>query len=779
MKQILFLFLFLLSFSAFAETQQSITNTLDEAENCRSVSSINASACANHVVYENLSLSAIAPLIDEKSAAVASFLINKIYKSDMEITIESRANAESLLTNLFNVIWRAASIVAAIFFTWSFVTQIGLAMTNKGGIDSSTIGWTIFNQSFAFLLICGKAIIAGFIGCLVAGVFIATMSARNGAIILSHSASFDEAAYYQRAERYAKLSSEAMFNKLVTINVGIDSVQSEMLAKDLRRTDVIRIFMRDSQFEKCLKDDYKYSDSFFNGNMKDSKTLKTQACLLINGYQSYEPGQLAYIGGDESIQSALIEMNKASRKYAYEFRKMACGEALAVEDKRYQLAPDLKAYTTCLNRSEDGQVIRTDDKDSVNFLPESDLDLVALSKIKTDAIDEFAKVFGQWSISQRTIAEVDTDLTTESNLFVVLYRITQQQSGYPKWKAYIEDEFAKIAVNVDGSFSASGNGLGKLENKAEQLAESLSGNIKEESQLIDINQSLRVALKDTMRLDNGQVMNQMLTAANFLGGNVFENAGFTGQNCFAPDNSCIAPFANQIATAAASNIQYAQNLFKTNIVTKVSVSLLTTFAPDASYGRIMGMVAYIAGFLLAFAVLNAVASVVPVFVYMGLITTYAIRTLWMIIISFIDVIMLLPPTKNNLKQTGLNSKLWNIVVRMVWILIVPSVCIGVFFINIGLYGSSVVAMGYIVYTIATHFVGSDGSLLIMVLQFIVMCSVYQLLNLVLMAKITMYCVNIIKFLDKTLTGNANVQNTADTITHAVNNSVSKVMAKIK
>lgn len=778
MKRLFILLVFFLSFSAMAETQQTITSTLDESANCRSVSDTNLSSCANYIVKDNMSLQLIAPLIDGKSAAFATFLINKFGGFNNTVNIESQEKADSVLSMVFNIVWRLGSMVAGILFTWSFLYQIGRAMMNKGDVDSTALGWSIFNQSTAFFLICGGGIFALYIGAIVAGVFTATIRATPTVALLSKSAAFDEAAYYQRAERYAKSASEPLFNKLITMNVGIDTVQTEYLAQDLRRTDMVRIFMRDSAFEKCLANDKDYSDSFFNGNFKDGKATKTQACLMLSGYQVYEPGQLSYSGSEESIQAALIELNKASRRYAYEFRKMACGEALEVDDKRYQLAPDYKAYQSCLNRNENGEVVRIDDKNSVNFLPNSDLDMTGLSNIKTDATAAFAKAFATWAISQKHIAEIDTDLTSETNIFVVMWRISQTQTGYSKWKNNMIVEFQKISSSADVTFSTSNNGLGKIENSANALANTLNGNIQKESKFIDINQSLAVALKETMRPDNGSVMNGLLYVANFVGGNVFDSAGFTGQNCFNLDNTCIAPFSNQIASAAASNIEWAEHIFYIFITSKIGGSFISTFVPDASFSRIMLGSNYILCVLLSFAVVRAVASLLPVFVFMGLITTYVIRAPMMIVLSIVDTLLILIPTDKNLKQHDLNSSLWGVFMTAVWLFIAPMICIGMFFVCIALYGSAVIVLGFIVYEIATHFIGTDGSIVVMIIQFCVMMFVFQLLDLGLMITIVRFCVNVIKVVDKMLSDNSVIEKSADTITRKVNSSVERIMSRI-
>lgn len=779
MKRLFIILMFLLSFPVFAETQQSISNTLDESTNCRSISDANLTSCADSVVSKNVALSGILPLMDDETAYFASFLINKFGGFEGKVNLSAKQDETNRLFVLFDIIFKLAGFLASILLTWNYIDAIGHAMINKKDVNQSAIGWTLFNNGLVFLLVYGKLILTGFIGAIVAGIFVATINAIPSAKLLSKSAEFDEAAYYQRAERYARNSLEPTFNKLVKINVDIDSVQLNYLSQAIRFNQYSQLYMADSSFEKCLNAENKTSDSFFHGVLKDSRTIKTQGCLLLNGYKTYEPGQLAYSGSDTAMQQGLIELNKAARKYAYEFRKMACDEALSGEDSRVNGLSGVKPYTVCLNRSDDGKVIKLDETGLVDFLPKSDLDLAALSKIKTDAIGEFATVFAEWSISQRAMAEVDTDLTSETDLIIFMYRITQQDIGYPKWQAVIQDEFHRIAANADSLFSASDNGLGNIENKQEKQAAAVSGNIANESKFMDIQQSLAVALRDTMRPDNGQVLNWLLAAANLVGGNAFDNAGFTGQNCFAMDNTCIAPFSNQIASSAASNLTYAENMFYGVITTKSVSSLLNTFASDSSWGRLIGGMSFILGMLLAFSVLRAVASLIPFFVFVGMISTYAIRSLTMILLALTDLLKLLVPNNENRQHTGLNSAIWRVFMTIVWLFIAPSICIGMFFVSIAFYGSCVIALGYIVYEIATHFIGTDGSIIVMFIQFGVMMFIFQLIDLLLMVKITMYCANIITVVDKLISDNTNINNTADAITHKVNSGVAKALNKFR
>lgn len=766
---ILYLLLAVMPSLAFAaDTQEQMLRKIDEYATCSKPTKDNFSQCANYNI-ENSNFGYIESLNTNGSAALTSIVVSKI--TGQEVSVEPSKNTTGL-NFLFELIRVSFAIICEIALVATVVVQLMRLKTSQknGDFVGHGFGYAFVNYAMIFGLVACGGLYTLIWGCLFAGMLICNYAASLFLPILSDTAVNDPAAYQQRSENLATEQIGRIFDSMVRIADNNDRMRLSMYQNNLR-IEGISVAFKDNTFSTCLKNSKPDNDIIFLQTLADGEIKRTQKCLTSVGYASFDAGSVSYSGTETLISNALIELNKQARIYQYEYKKALCTSSLKVENKRDALKASFDPYADCMNVDSSGVPIIADNE-IVSFLPESDSSTENLKSIKEKAIKAFSEQFSKYGIKVGSDMQAEI-ITANSGFLINLINIATQQTGYKKWRSITGDEIAKIYSSSGSEISASMNSLGKAEEEEKQRISDLSGGLAK-FKFIDRDTSLTQALGDSSWKSSTALKSYILSAANYLGGNVFDDAGFSGLNCFATNNDCQVPYLNQLAATSASNLAYAQTVFEVIVFVKLVYIAVKEANPHSPWLGFLEILLMVLKADFTFSLLRILASLTPVIILGGMMLATITAALAMYVCYMVDLIKHASPIPSNFNAVSLNGTIKSVFLGALWLLISFIVIMAMYLAVLVVYGILIVIVGYFAYTLGTGFIGENGEILNSLVNFSLVLFVFQLLDLVFILKLSSMAGRAVSVLQSYMCANLQNKGLGEKIQAQISNHVNKL-----
>lgn len=715
-----------------AETEQQINQTIDEHSMCKVQDSNTFAKCASYNI-KNSPLGYIESLLTPGAAAFVNVVGSAL--TWQEIAVEPSENTTGF-NYIFDITDSLTAILCEIFLTLTVMYQI-FRMTYKQHsgqfILSHGFGYAFINYATIFFLLVGGGLYMLIWG----GVFVSVLLLAHVMMLsipsLAETTVNDPAAYEQRALALATEQIGPIFDSMVHIADNNDRMRLEIYNQNLRNKGISVEFIG-TAFSNCLKNTKADADTFFAGTLSDGEAKRSQKCAIAAGYTSFDPGSVSYSGFESSINTALIELNKQARIYQYEYKKNLCSNALKVDNKREALKDSMIAYQDCLNVDIDSVPVLAEDN-IASFLPESESDSQILKDIKDNAIKAFAESFAQVGIQYGENMEKATIVFNVNPLSFMIDLLTQV-TGTKKWRTDVKSELDKISSISNESLSAYKNAVGIEESESEKQRSDLSGGLAK-LKFIDRDESISTALGESFWSTKDDVNKYLLAAANLLGGNMFDDAGFTGEDCFKTDNTCQVAYVNQLAATTSSNLAYAESVFEVIVTLKMVDIVLEQIMPNSPFLKLIDLAIKFLQMDLAFTFIRLIAGLSPVFVLGGMMLATVSGALFMTLGYKIDLLRSAFPSHENLKnpvKAGVNIK--SIFSACVWLIISLPVMYAAFLLVLGIYGFLMVLIGYWAVAMGASFIGENGQFLNSIINFVLKMFIFQFLDTVFILQLS-------------------------------------------
>ncbi|MEW5609368.1 hypothetical protein [Pseudomonas juntendi] len=775
MKQILIILLMaFIPLLSHAQTEQQITQTIDEHAMCRVQDSTTFAQCASYNI-KNSPLGYIESLLTPGAAAFVNVVGSAL--TWKEISVEPSENTTGF-NYIFDITDSLTAILCEVFLTLTVMFQIfRMTYTQHQGqfVLSHGFGYAFINYAMIFfLLVCGGLYALVWGAVFVSVLFVAYIMMMT-APSLAETTVNDPAAYQQRAEAYATEQIGPIFDSMVHIADNNDRMRLEMYNLNLRNKGISVEFV-DTAFSNCLKNIKADADTFFGGTLSDGEAKRSQKCAIAAGYTSFDPGSVSYSGFESTINDALIELNNQARIYQYEYKKNLCANSLKVDGKREALKDSMIAYQDCLN-VDSSSIPVLEEGNIVSFLPESNVDSQGLRDIKDNAIRSFAKSFAVVGVQYGENME-KISLVFNVNAISFMLDLVTQEVGAPKWRTEVKSELSKISSISSESLSAYRNAVGLNEAKSAKIASNLSGGLSN-IKFIDRDKSLSTALGESFWSNKDDMEHHLLSAANFLGGNMFDNAGFTGEDCFQTDNTCQVPYLNQLAASTSSNLVYAQSVFEAIVQLKMFYIVAETLAPNSAVLKLIDLAIHFLQLALGFSFLRLIAGLSPVFVLGGMMLATVAGALFMTLGYKIDLLKSAFPSHENLtKPVQAGVSIASIFSASLWLIISLPVMFAAFLLVLGIYGFAMVLVGYWASAMGASFIGENGQFINSIINFALKIFIFQLLDTVFIIKLSSMAGNLVTKLQGFFTYNLRNEGLGEQIQSQIQQQMQKITKAI-
>lgn len=734
MKQILLVLLLAVMplWGHAAETEQQINQTIDEHAMCKVQDSNTFAKCASYNI-KNSPLGYIESLLTPGAAAFVNVVGSAL--TWQEIAVEPSENTTGF-NYIFDITDSLTAILCEIFLTLTVMYQIfRMTYTQHQGqfILSHGFGYAFINYATIFFLLVGGGLYMLIWG----GVFVSVLLLAHVMMLsipsLAETTVNDPAAYEQRSVALATEQIGPIFDSMVHIADNNDRMRLKMYAHNIKRNSVSVSFY-DDEFSTCLKNTKADADTFFAGTLSDGESKRSQKCALVAGYQLFDAGSVSYSGFEKTINNALIELNKQARIYQYEYKKVLCTNSLKVDNRRDALKSSVWVYDDCLNVDSNSIPI-IGDENLGSFLPESQSTVQDLNNIKSNAIKVFAESFANVGVQYGENMEKASIIFNVNPLSFMIDLLTQQ-TGTKKWREDVKSELSKISSISSESLSAYKDAVGLTESAENNHLSDLSGGLSK-LKFIDRDESLATALGESFWLTKDDVNKYLLAAANYLGGNMFDDAGFTGEDCFKTDNTCQVAYLNQLAATTSSNLVYAQSVFETIVQLKMFYIVAEVINPNSALLKLIDLAIKFLQMDLGFTFLRLIAGLSPIFVLGGMMLATVSGALFMTLGYKIDLLRSAFPSHENLKdpvKAGVNIK--SIFSACVWLIISLPVMYAAFLLVLGIYGFLMVLIGYWANAMGASFIGENGQFVNSIINLSLKILIFQFLDTVFILQLS-------------------------------------------
>lgn len=775
MKQIIFALLLAVMplWGYAAQTQEQINQTLDEHSICKNQDSTTFAKCASYNI-KNSPLGYVESLLTPGAAAFVNVVGSAL--TWQEISIEPSESTTGF-NYIFDITDSLTAVLCEIFLTLTIMYRIFLisGKQNRGDFLTHSFGYSLMNYSMIFFLLACGGLYALVWGSVFVSMLVLTKITMMTAPALAETTVNDPAAYQQRAMSLATEQIGPVFDSMVHIADNNDRMRLEMYNQNLRNKGISVEFIG-TAFSNCLKNTKADADSFFMGTLSDGEAKRSQKCAIAAGYNSFDPGSVSYSGTESVINTALIELNKQARIYQYEFKKNLCSNALKVDNKREALRDSMIAYQDCLNVDSNSIPVLGDDN-IASFLPESETDSQNLKTIKDNAIKAFAETFATVGVNYGERMETNK-LLFNANTLSFMIDVLTQETGIAKWKSEVNDELHKISSSSPSVLSAYGNAVGIEESEDEKQNSDLSGGLAK-LKFIDRDESLSSALGESFWSTKSDMTKHILAAANAFGGNMFENAGFTGEDCFKTDNTCQVPYLNQMAATTSSNLDYAQSVFEAIVLAKAFYIVYEQIDPNSSFLKYLSLLIYYLQMALGFSFIRLIAGLAPLFVLGGMMLATVSGALFMILGYKIDLLKAAFPSHENLKDpiaAGVSIK--SIFSGCVWLIISLPVMFAAFLFVNAAYGFLMVLVGYWANSMGASFIGENGQYLNSIINLSLKIFIFQFLDTVFILKLSSMAGKLVTKLQSFFTHNLKNEGMGEQIQSQIQQQMHKITKAI-
>lgn len=772
MKQLIALILFLFSVNAFALTESEIKQQIS----CKNLNETNFAQCSDTIFSKSTGSIGVLKdsLMTPALAAVSSSAVQTILNTD-EVTINA-SEKKTVVSKLMTLFLKGVLGIASILFTWNCIHLLYSLMTEEVKESDqnyeSWLGWYLLNSSITIMNISCLSIIFAL---LFAGKIIDThLFIKHVVPLFESTAAFDEQAYYQRAYLWSSDITKVIFSDAVLIASQTSETATKIAMQSgavQRQVNGVGVVYKETDLARCLGGQAK-ADAFSHETLVDGRVSLTQACLRSVGYTAFTPGAVRYDGVDRDIQAILIELNQHAKEFEFEARKLACTKALPDEQARFEYANHMDAYQTCVNKTADGAFLPNADG-SIGFLPAAKEDYSSLSDLQKQyqkiASEKLARLF-----VEKARKESSAKSDGSSDFTIWMWKLFNQQSGYVFWKSETNEELGFITSSSAKSLFASNSILGKVEAKAKDISDSLSGNINE-YRFIDYSAFLNNFVQQNQSKSADYAKTAVLTVVNYFAADMADTQAMNLKNCFAPDESCYSPFVNQFSSMTVNAVLQSQTYLEYYIFLKLVNEGIKAYAPESSFVKSSGLALAATGFAMMFSVVKAVTSLMPFFVFGTLMLYYPLKSIYLVFGYGIDSLLMLVPRGGMKHHRSFNTELLNQWSAALWFLISGSVIIAMFLVVCAAYSICIVILNYISFEVTNTLIVSNGEFIKSSVAYIVNVMIFQMLDIILMVSLCKVAVKIIFNFQKALCPAINVNG----ITEKVNGKIQLAMSKAK
>lgn len=776
MKQLIALILFLFSVNAFALTESEINHQIA----CKTLNESNFNQCTDSIFSKSTGSVGVLKdsLMTPALAAVSSSAVQTILNTN-EVNINA-SEKKTVISKLMTLFLKGVLGIASILFTWNCIHLLYSLMTEEVKESDqdyeSWAGWYLLNSGITILNISSLSII---FAAVFAGKIIDTHFFIKYVVPLFEStAAFDEQAYYQRAYLWSSDLTRGVFSDAVLIASQTSETATKLAMQSgavQRQLNGLGVVYKDTDLARCLGGQAK-PDAFSHESLVDGRVALTQACLRSVGYTAFTPGAVRYNGVDREVQAVLVELNLHAREFEFEARKLACTKALPDDEARFKYVDHLFAYESCVNKTLEGAFAPNPDG-SIGFLPASKEDYASLSELQKKyqkiANEKLARLF-----VEKARKESSAKSDGSSDFTIWMWKLFNQQSGYVFWKSETKEELGFITSNSTKSLFASNSILGKVEAKAKDISDSLSGNINE-YRFIDYSAFLNNFVQQNQSKSADYAKTAVLTVVNYFAADMADTQAVNLKNCFAPGESCYSPFVNQFSSMTVNAVLQAQTYLEYYIALKLLNEGIKAYDETSSFVKSSSLALGATGFAMMFSVVKAVTSLMPFFVFGTLMLYYPLKSIYLTFGYGIDSLLMLVPRGGMKYQRSFNTELLNQWSAALWFLISGSVIIAMFLVVCAAYSICIVILNYISFVVTNTLIVSNGEFVKSSVSYIVNVMIFQMLDIILMVSLCKIAVRIIFNFQKALCPAISLNGFADKVNGKIQMAMSKSKGAIR
>lgn len=506
----------------------------------------------------------------------------------------------------------------------------------------------------------------------------------------------------------------------------------------------VRIF-KETAYSTCMNQDAEPS-RFLATLLLDGYTQKNQKCLKEAGFSMFSLGNVSYFGKDESTRQALLEMNDMAQMVALDAIKLMCGNALNVENHRFDWAPSAKVYDQCLDRIASGGVQNGPDGE-IQFFPQNDGITKASIQAQIEQMRQiYIKAAGQFVVNHATEAKeaVKRPLADMAS-FMLAFSTVNRVAG--DLEAQINTEFKTNVQAVFEPVILGTNTMASLAQNSNLDDERIVADTLKTDNVFDINRTISILVLPTNAEAHRQKLkNSMDYTSNALFGNLYITSGFTFEDCTKEINTCVAPVLNQSAALFSNGMSVLQRYWTAYIVFKTgSLTYDQIETPKAKLiARSLGWVANVIAGAIAFLVISLIMqALVSTLFFLGLYAASIFSLVSDFIIMYIKLFKLIIPSAQNRNQERSFHVFLDLILSLIWRMLLPLILLFLFVVNIALEGILIVFVSSATYFLVMPLV-KNGGMIETAVGIIFMLMVFSIITIYVKFKLSVSSMNTIK-----------------------------------
>lgn len=737
LKSIILLIALACSWSAIADNQTTESVMRDAAvqEQCKDITNASLSTCtpgmvlglgASEVFYKSV--------MNKTTATLTSFIVNSMGRFGKafglnalptDVEFPAAETSAGVLSQIFKIVETAFRWVFIAFFV-TFGCRVIFSMKTNDAFRKKTHNWAyLFINVGGVLMMCGLPYLANVIfAFLFAGLAVAI-----GVFIFLHTVFYtasanDTAATESVSRQMLKDAAAPIFDMLVLNSMNNTRNENKQII-DASVFDGVALTLADSAFNRCLQTTAVNPSVVRGGLLVNGRVERTRACMAEAGVRAYNTGAIGYAGSHKAIEAGFAKLSDAAENVAYMMNQKMCSQTLAPDDRRNAWADYRLAYEFCMNKDTSGKLI-LGAQNRLSFLPAADIEPSAIKAAKDAALAEFAESFTSFSKQAQT--EYANSNFKISDLFGATLSLLSQDNGSRVIHNKIVEEMQKIKVNNNDFKTINNNAVG-FEEKQNDLKNVILSEAISRANLFDYTSSISSLRNEET---NAQLVKRMLIGkSNELNSHVYQRNGFSFTDCFASKQNmmnCVTPQLNQASTFVSDTLVYLDNLSRAFLLTKGGAITAGIFHFKTGEG-IANLISMLILFFLSLTLVVAVCAIYPFIVFLTGITYTTMCAFSILLNAGASMLKTIFGSSNNLDQENALNVQFKVMMNCVWLLINPSLCVVMLFLNLAIVSLIAPFMNELVFSVAEATLYNDGSVLTTVITTCAQFFVFQVMYL--------------------------------------------------
>lgn len=506
----------------------------------------------------------------------------------------------------------------------------------------------------------------------------------------------------------------------------------------------VRIF-KETAYSTCMNQEAEPS-RFLATLLLDGYTHKNQKCLKEAGFSMFSLGNVSYFGKDESTRQALLEMNDIAQMVALDAIKLMCGNALNVENRRFDWTPSAKVYDQCLNRIASGGV-QNGPEGEIQFFPQNDGITKASIQAQIEQMRQvYIKAAGQFVVNHAKEAKeaVKRPLADMAS-FMLAFSTVNRVAG--DLEAQINTEFKTNVQAVFEPVILGNNTMASLAQNSNLDDERIVADALKTVNVFDIDRTISILVLPTNAEAHRQKLkNSMEYTSNALFGNLYITSGFTFEDCTKEINTCVAPVLNQSAAMFSNGMSVLQRYWTAYIVFKTgSLTYDQIETPKTKMiARSLGWVANVISGAIAFLVISLIMqALISTLFFLGLYAASIFSLISDFIIMYIKLFKLIIPSSQNRNQERSFHVFLDLILSLIWRMLLPLILLTLFVVNIALEGILIVFVSSATYFLVMPLV-KNGGMIETAVGIIFMLMVFSIITIYVKFKLSVSSMKTIK-----------------------------------